>query len=405
MKILIVHNYYQEPGGEDVVVSMEKKLLEDAGHEVFTYFKSNAEIRGITRKVRTFCNLHYSVQSKHEFEQTLAQVNPEVVHIHNLFMVITPSIIDSCWERGIPVVMTLHNYRLLSPNALFFHAGRLDTKSLNGSAYHCCLHRCYHNSFLLTAMVARMIEYHRKRNTWNTRVSSFIVPTEFSKQKFIEAGFHESKLAVKPNFLIQQTDRTQEAQRENVYLFVGRLSEEKGIRFLLESWRGMNQKLRIIGDGPLKNLVEEEARRNRNLEYFGFLPRTEILGYLCKAAALIFPSLWYEVFPMIILESFSAGTPVVCSRIGGLPEIVLDRYNGLLFDPGEPQSLKDAVRLFDADGQLQGILSNHAKTSIEKYSAEKNYELLAQIYRDAVAERSAIIHSLSSSRHVDSARN
>lgn len=385
MKILLVHNYYKEAGGEDRVVQLEKELLERHGHDVTTYYRSNDEIKGLWKIAKTLIQLSYSKKSKREFCEILKQTKPDVVHIHNFFMVITPSIVDACWESNIPVVMTLHNYRIVSPNAILFHKGRIDENSLQQSAYRCLFHRCYRRSIILTWAVARMIEYHRRRNTWNTRVTRFIVLTEFAKRKFIQGGIREERIAVKPNF-IPPADLPSNIEKEDYYVFVGRLSEEKGLKLLLRSWRKIDKAIEIIGTGPLHRMVDQESDLQRNLHPRGFLPREETLRILSRAKALVFPSIWFEGFPMVLLEAFSVLTPVICSRIGGLPEIVIDEFNGLLFEPGSEDSLREVVARFENDPKLQRRLSLNCGSNLDRCSPEHNYQLLSEVYDRARKE-------------------
>ncbi|RMG25008.1 MAG: glycosyltransferase family 1 protein, partial [Methanobacteriota archaeon] len=200
MKILQVHNRYQHAGGEDSVVRMEKELLEQYGHEVVQFLADNDDIQGLTKKIKVALSTHYSKASKRAMKDYLDRYEPDVVHVHNFFPKLTPSIFDACSERGVPTVMTLHNYRLICPGALFMRDGKVCEKCLQGGPYHAVRYGCYKSSRIGSWSVARMISYHRKANTWHHKVDRFIALTEFAKSKFTEAGFPEGKIVVKPNF-------------------------------------------------------------------------------------------------------------------------------------------------------------------------------------------------------------
>jgi glycosyltransferase involved in cell wall biosynthesis len=249
MKILMVHNQYQQAGGEDKVFELESELLESRGHEVCKLVVNNDHIKGILSKLKAAWSVTYSDKSRLLMIEALDKFNPNVVHVHNFFPILTPSIFDACKQRNVPVVHTLHNYRLICPSALLMIDGEIYEKSVTGSAYWSIFKKAYRNSYLGTFAVARMIEYHKKRRTWHTAVDRFIALTQFAKDKFTEAGFPPEKIAVKPNFIRDPMNgqNSEDHEKRAGALFVGRLSEEKGIRTLMEAWKSVDYPLTIAG--------------------------------------------------------------------------------------------------------------------------------------------------------------
>lgn len=390
MKILQAHNYYQFAGGEDNVLNLEKQLLSDNGHQVFQFLKNNREISNWRKKVKLLFNTHYSIESKKKFANTLKQINPDIVHVHNFFPLITPSIYEACQESVIPVVQTLHNYRLIHPGATLYHNERIDERSVKGSAYRCVMDGVYRNSRIQTAVVAHMIEYHRKHNTWNSKINKFISLTEFARQKFIEGGICKEKLIVKPNFCYDLNQKYQRRGNEIQFIFIGRIVEVKGIRELLDIW--MNEqipyKLMIFGEGPLKKKLEEQSKSNKHIVWMGQQDQSVVFQELKNSTALIFPSKWYEGFPMTIVEAFSLGVPVITSNIGSQAEIVKDSYHGLHFDLKHFDAIKKHIYHLANNKQDQfGLGQNARKTYLEKYTPEKNYQQLIKIYEEAIATK------------------
>lgn len=391
MKILQVHNYYQYSGGEDAVIQNEKKLLEQHGHEVKQYTRHNDEIKGIRQKVSLLLSTHYSNSSKKDFLKKLIAYTPDVVHTHNFFPLITPSIFDTCQEMDIPVVMTLHNYRLIYPNGYLFHDGKVDERPILGSAYTTVLDGVYRNSKLQTAVVAHMIEYHRKKNTWNSKIKCLIALTDFSKRVFIKSGILSEKIRVKPNFTADQyTEVVDDKPYPDPYfVFVGRISEEKGIEMLVKTWVNyqLAMPLFILGNGPLLDPLKTFSKHSKYVHWLGHQPQSQVLQYVKHAQALVFPSIWYEGFPMTIVEAFSLGTPVITSNIGSQAEIVKDQYNGVHFQLKNKEDLALKITELSKDTNLAKQLGASARsTYLNKYTPEKNYQELISIYNDVVLD-------------------
>jgi len=386
MKILFVHNEYQIKGGEDSVLEHEMNLLKDNSHEVFLYTLSNKSIKNIFHKIWTLLNVHYSYSSKNNISKFIQKVKPDIVHVHNFFPLITPSVFDACIDSNVPIVQTLHNFRLICPSALLMHNNKIYEKSIHKNAFSTVFDKVYKNSYLGTFAVARMIEYHKKNKTWETKVDKFIALTNFSKSKFVEFGLPKIKISIKPNFLAKAVFLNSKQIDRSGALFVGRLSEEKGLKILLNSWDKSSINLKIIGGGPLENLVKKN--KNKNIQYLGFLDKNEIYKEMQKASFLVFPSIWYEGFPMVIIESFSNGLPIIASNLGSMSEIIRHKHNGLHFKTGDTKDLIEKVNLLSTDKKLCTTMSNNAINDFKNLYTDKiNYKLLIQIYEKVINDK------------------
>jgi glycosyltransferase involved in cell wall biosynthesis len=381
MKILLVHNSYQLPGGEDQVFAQETELLRGRGHQVVLYQASNDQVKGQNPLV-TVANTIWNQRAHGELRDLMQREKPDIVHVHNTFQVISPAIYYAANEVGIPVVQTLHNYRLLCPASTFFRDGKVCEDCLGKKIpWPGVLHSCYRNSKLASAAVAVMLATHNYKQTWSETVSAYIALTDFARNKFIEGGFPADKIFVKPNYL--QTDPGPGDGNGNYALFVGRLTPEKGISTLLAAWRqiGTDLPLQIAGDGPLASEVEKASREMESVTWLKWLPREEILRRMKSASALILPSTWYEGFPMIISEAFAVGLPVITSNLGSMSSIVDHQRTGLHFEPGDAAALVDAVRWWAAHPAEAAFMRTEARLEYEtKYTAEENYKQMMNIY-------------------------
>jgi len=384
MNVLFVHNSYQHLGGEDGVLESELKLLSQNGHNVSLALKDNDGINSFWEKVNAFFNVTYSKQSKQWMSEQIAQHKPDVVHVHNFFPLLSPSIYDSCIEAGVPVVQTLHNYRTICPTALLMFRGKVCERSLHESAYWAVPHKVYKGSFAGTFALARMIEYHKRKKTWQQKVDRFIALTEFAKAKFTEAGFPASKITVKSNFTDAGSliDEYSSPERKGA-LFVGRLSEEKGVKTLIAAWKKLEISLHIAGSGPLEELLAELP--NSSIKPLGMLDKESVKQEMQQAAFLVMPSECYEGFPMVLVEAFSQGLPVVASKLGGMAEIIEDGVTGLHFEAGNASDLADKVRWMNEHPEESRQMGRNARKEYEqKYTPEKNYEMLMDIYQQAI---------------------
>jgi glycosyltransferase involved in cell wall biosynthesis len=392
MKILIVHNSYRQFGGEDVVFRQESELLKRAGHRVITYLRHNSEeekYRGLGR-VKLLSKVIWARDTQQEIKSLLGREKPDLVHVHNTFVMVSPSVFSACREAGIPVVMTLHNYRLYCPAATFFRDGHICEECVDHSLWSGIGHGCYRGSHAATAAVALMLAVHRQRQTWSREVDYCIALTQFARGRFIRAGFPAPKVLVKPNFV--HPDPGVRDDSGDYAVFVGRLSPEKRLNTTLAAWTRLSKSipLFIVGGGPQRAELEGQALRSglRRITFLGHLPREEALAVIRGARLMIFCSEWYENFPVTIIESFACGVPVIGSRLGAMKEIVEDGRTGLLFSPGDAGDLADTVERAWGNQRLMASMSAEARQEYEnKYTAAKNYPLLMDIYRRTLGGR------------------
>lgn len=390
MKVLLVHNYYQQPGGEDTVYEQERKLLESHGHQVVAYQRRNSELLTYSGLER-LCLPKQTIWAGDVYRDILDLVRkerPNIAHVHNTFVQISPSVFAACRQGGVPVVQTLHNFRLMCPAATFFRDGGICEDCCQSSLWQGVRHACYRGSFTATATVAFMLAVHRMARTWTNTVTSFIALTEFSKQKFVKAGLPPEKVHVKPNFVAP--DPGEKETFGDFAVYVGRLSPEKGLHTLLQAWRQLFAPipLQIIGDGPMRAELGRTAWQYNlsNVVFAGRLSPEATRASIRKARLLILPSQCYENFPMTVVEAFSCGTPVVCSRLGAMQEIVSDHGNGLHFTAGNARELADTLEWAWNNPQQVRAMGRVARRDYEqKYTAESNYAALMAIYQQVIA--------------------
>jgi glycosyltransferase involved in cell wall biosynthesis len=324
--------------------------------------------------------------STRKIREKIEHFNPDIIHVHNFFPLVSPSIFALAKRINIPIILTLHNYRLICPSATLVHSGKIYERSIHSFfPIDAIMKGVYRNSRLQTAAVAIMVAWHNLIGTWRYKVDFYIALSNFAKEKFKSSALAipEERMVVKPNFV--PDFGIGHSTRDNELLFVGRLVEEKGIRVLLRATRLLPFKLTIIGDGPMRKLVTDAARINPNIHYLGFQDKTNIARYMKKCKALIFPSIWYEGFPLAILEAFSTGTLVIASDLGAMSEIIHNGINGLLFEAGNERALVAKIAEIDAQPESAKRLANNARLDyLAHYTPEKNYGSLASIYNKAL---------------------
>jgi glycosyltransferase involved in cell wall biosynthesis len=391
MKIVLVHNAYQELGGEDVVFESERRLLESAGHHVIPYVRSNWQLRNTTLldRIAILPRMVWSSETRREFAALLDANSPELVHVHNTFMAISPSIYSACEERGIPVVQTLHNYRLLCPGSNFYRDGNICEECLEYGLHRSVRHGCYRNSRSATAGVALMLAVHDHLRTWSKHVTRFITLTEFARRKFVAAGFPREKFVVKPNFV--DPDPGERVSPGDYAVFVGRLAADKGLLVLLNAWSQLQYQypLQIVGDGPARESLEAQVRERQlsNITFRGRLSRSDAMETIKNGRFLIMPSTWFEAFGMCIAESYACGTPVLCSRLGAMEEIVTDGLTGLHFAPNNALDLASKVGWLWKHPREAAAMGRAARAKYESsYTPEHNYTLLMRIYEQALGQ-------------------
>lgn len=385
MKILIVHNAYNVPGGEEGVVRAETDLLRRYGHEVVSSIRSNRELSemSFSQKIRRLMSFNFSREEYQGIRRLIRQHKPSIVHFHNIFYMLTPSVYYACQEESVPIVQTLHNFRLLCLNALLLRNGQPCEECEGHNFAQGIKYKCFKHSFFHSFMLARMIKDHWRRGTWPQVINQFIALSEFSKAKFVRAGIPPEKISVKPNFAFPYS-LDKPVETEDYALYVGRLSEEKGIIRLLEFWKGLGPlKLKVVGDGPLAEQVKQmvAAKEAGRIEWLGPQAHERCLEFIARARFVIVPSLCYENFPKVIVEAFSCGTPVLGSRRGSVQEIVEEGKTGMLFDSDDQSDfIAKAKKMFEDDALLRQMKKKALDVYEIKYTPERNYNQLIKIY-------------------------
>lgn len=387
MRVLLLHNRYQVRGGEDAAVDLECEMLRGAGFTVDLLEASNDEIAGAAQMIQTALAVPYSFSARRLVSARIRTFRPDIVHVHNFFPALSPSVYDACRAARVPVVQTLHNYRLVCANALLFRDGHSCTECLGRTLLAPAIrHGCYRGSKAGSAAVAAMIGVHRLRRTWVDRVDRFVVLTEFARQLF--AGYAHipaEKITVKPN---SAPDAGAGAGAGRYALYVGRLSPEKGIETLLAAATGgdgLGMPLKIAGGGPLQSMVEARCIPGM-LEYTGLQDPAGVRCLMQDARVLLIPSLWYEGLPMVVPEAFGAGLPIVASKLGALETLVEDGGNGLLVEPGNPAAIAGAVRRIAVDREFELRLRHSARATYEAvYHPDSNLRALIAVYEQAIA--------------------
>jgi glycosyltransferase involved in cell wall biosynthesis len=375
--ILTVHNYYRQRGGEDKAFESESALLESQGHSVVRYENHNKNIQsGIISGLAGVWN-----QTSYKRLQKLAREHrPGVAHLHNTFPLTSPAAYYALRRVSVPVVQTIENFRLLCPGATLCRDGRVCEQCLERrSLLPALVHRCYRSSAPATAAVVAMLTIHRSVRTWERMVDAYIAPSEFVRRKLVDGGLPADRILVKPNFVAPDPGP---GKGTGAYaLFVGRLAEEKGIRVIAEAWRRLTGiPLMVAGDGPLYSTTWPA-----DVTSLGAQTHRRVTGLMKEARVLIVPSIWYECAPMTILEAFACGLPVIASDLGAMRELVEDHRTGLLFRPGDPDDLATKVRwAFEHPAELQAMRAAARREFEEKYTAERNYKILINIYEMAI---------------------
>jgi glycosyltransferase involved in cell wall biosynthesis len=386
MRILRVHNRYQDRGGEDHTFESEVDLLREYGHEVETLIVSNDAIpekRSPLMSARLAASTVWSRSGQRHVEDAIVRFSPDVVHFNNTFPLVSPAAYTACKRHSVPVVQHLHNYRPLCPNALFYRDGRPCEDCLGKIIpLPGIVHACYRDSRSQTAAVAAMITAHKIRRTWSRDVDKFIAMTHFERDKFIEGGFPADRITVKPHF-VTAAPLAPDTHR-NGFLYVGRLTPDKGILTLLEAWHDVDgMPLTIAGSGPLASEVAAAADRNPNLSYVGPKSTNDIYALMHHASLLVVSSQWYETFGRVVVEAFAQGTPVLAANIGAIGELVSPGKTGLHFEPGNVASLSKALRWaaqHPDEIRQMGIAARDEYKRV--YTPERNYEMLMHIYEE-----------------------
>ena len=383
LRVLVVHNAYQQKGGEDSVVESEMAMLRSQGNQVAFYSRHNDDIPRM-RPLALVAQTLWSSRSETEIKRFIADFRPEVIHVHNTFPLISPSLYWAANAAGVPVVQTLHNFRFFCQQAMFQRDKNICEDCLGKLPWRGVVRGCYRDSVAQSAVLGGMLALHRGLGTYRHKVTRYIALNEFCRTKFIEGGLSGKRIVVKPNFVDYPAPPVQE---RSGFLFVGRLSAEKGIATLAQA-AGLvpNVMLRVAGSGPEQHLLKGIT----NVRLIGSVANREISHEMHAASALLMPSIWYENFPRTLVEAFASGLPVIASRMGAMAELVEEGKTGLLFTPGSATDLATKMAWAEANPEAMRQMGKRARLEYEaKYTPERNYEQLMAIYGAAISEMNA----------------
>lgn len=383
-KILIVHNYYQIPGGEDTVVANEKKLLENHGHEVVLYTRNNSEMKKMSKLQKIFLPFTaiFSLRTYKEVKKIINKHNIDIVHVHNTLNLISPSVYYAAFRCNIPVIQTIHNFRFLCPAATFYRNGHICQDCINNGLKCAIKHKCYRQSFTQTLASVVILKVHRMLGTY--KKLNYICLTEFNKQEFLKLNIkrhliNPDCIYVKPNFVDINSATIPFEKRKNQFIFAGRLDKLKGIDLLLKSWiRIKNSDLIVCGTGPMEEWCKQFIQQNKlsNVIMMGFVPNKEVINMIAESKALILPTQWYECFPMTVVESIACGTPVIASDIGNTGSLIKNGVTGVKFESNSAEKLRNAVI------SLQDIHFKCREYYVSHYTEKINYNLMMKIYKE-----------------------
>lgn len=380
MKILVVHNRYLYRGGEDTVVDAEVNLLRQHGHHVWLYSRDNTDIQHMTA-LDTAAATFWSRQTVRELRSVHQQFAPDLIHAHNTFPLISPSLYSVAGQLKVPVVQTLHNFRLVCPQAMLVRNGRHCQACVGNLPWRALMHRCYRNSLPQSALTSAMLVMQRLRGIWHQQISRFIVLNQLCLEIFIRGGLPAHKLRIKPNFV--ESPEVPHWQLRQGGLFIGRLSTEKGIEVLIGALKKLSGvQIDVYGKGPLQPLVEAA----NNLRHLGFQSAEVLRQKMQQAAYLVMPSTGVESFGLVAIEAFACGTPDIATRHGGLRELIVDGQTGLLVTPNDENALASAIAYAESHpDQMRRMGMAARKHYLASFTPERNYEQLIQIYDEAVS--------------------
>ena len=388
MNVLIVHNRYKEAGGEDRVVALETALLERHGHRVAHYLVDNHDVDDLSRAALAGLTV-WNNASYRKVRRLLAQTEADVMHVHNTLPLASPAVYYAAAAEGVPVVQTLHNYRLICPNALCLRDGAPCTACVGAAVpVQAVRHACYRDSRSATAAVAAMVSLHRAAGTWRNRIDTYIAPTAFAREMFVTGGLPAGRIVVKPHFV--DPDPGTGPGAGGYAVFVGRLSKEKGVETLLRAWSGLGGRvpLTIVGDGPLSAQVAAAAAQIPGITWAGRRDPAAVQALIGNAAMLVMPSLAYETFGQVVIEAYAAGTPVVVAQGGAAAELV-EEHTGVHFRSGDAEDLAAQVERLVADPMGLQAMRTAARAAYERrYTGSASYQALLGIYDRAITRAS-----------------
>lgn len=381
MRVLIVHNVYQQSGGEDSVFRSEAMLLRQHGHEVEEFTRHNDAIAGMNRAALALRTV-WSSEAGEALRTAVARFRPDVVHAHNTFPLISPAAYWAVHSLGIPVVQTLHNFRLLCPQAMLLRNGTVCEDCVGHFPWRGVMRACYRESLPQTAVHAMMLGTHRVMRTYRDKVTLYVALNDFCRDVFVRGGLPADRVRVKPNFVEPPQERNPGDGAG--FLYVGRLSREKGIATLAGALALAGVTCEAIGSGPEEGVLAEAP----GVTMAGWRDGTYVAQRMARVRALVMPSLWYENFPRTLVEAFASGLPVIASRLGAMGTLIRDGATGVLFNPGDATDL--AAKLRWAAGhpdEMAAMGRNALREYEERYTPEANHRILLDIYGEAIERK------------------
>lgn len=386
--VLIVHNYYQIPGGEDTVVSNESELLKKNGHKVIIYSRNNSELNKMNflRKLLLPFTTIFNIITFIDVIKIIKKENIDIVHVHNTLNLISPAVYYAAKTMKVPIAQTIHNFRLLCPGATLYRDNKICERCIEKNLLEALKYKCYRGSLLQTGICVLSTKLHRITGIYKNL--NYICLTEFNKNKLLQLnGIREEQVFIKPNFVTKRKSNQILNIRNNIYIYAGRLDLLKGVDILYEAWKTIEHKmgtdapkLIVCGTGPLDGWCKEFISTNniRNIQMLGFVPNDQTMQLISECKALILPTRWYEGFPMTIVEAYSVGTPVIGSSIGNTGVVIKDGVTGYKISEGSVESLVDCIlnnKINEIDNDLV------YKEYSSKYIENINYECLVSIYQ------------------------
>lgn len=389
-RILQVHNFYQIPGGEDVVVRNEKRLLEEHGHKVYTYYRSNAELKegGRLGKLCVPFTAIYSFKTVREVKKLIKEYQIDIVHVHNTLTMVSPSVFYAAFRCHVPIVQTLHNFRMLCPAGSFFRDNVICEECVQGGLKCAVKHKCYRNSKLQSFVSAAVLKVHRVLGTY--RKVNFICLTEFNRNKLLALGdiVDAKKIFIKPNFTFAEgIEPSNVPEQEEYYLFAGRVEALKGVDIAIKAFEQIpDRKLYIAGTGPMMDEMQAYVKEHniQNVKFLGYLQKEDMTEKFYHAKAVIMTSQCYEAFAMTIAEAYSYGVPVIAGRVGNMEGMVQEGVTGVKFTYNSSSDLAEKVKEFEQLDRVT-LKENAREFYQERLRPEDNYQKLMEIYESISA--------------------
>ncbi|MEU4389038.1 glycosyltransferase [Kribbella sp. NPDC023855] len=387
----MLHNRYRsgQPSGENTVVDQTAELLRSSGHVVDLYAQHSDDIAQMSRKRRALLPFRsiWSFSDERDLTFRLQSARPDIVHVHNTFPLFSPSVLRAAARQDLPVVATLHNFRLMCANGVLQRDGGPCESCVGRIPWRGAVHGCYRDSKVQSLPLVAGITVHTTLHTWQRYVTTLIAPSEFVRSRYVAAGFDADQIVVKPH-AVAHSGAVREGAGEAV-VFLGRLTEEKGFADLLEAWDASLGQLVVVGDGPLRAEADERARRDPSVTVLGGLPWAECMEVLQSARAVVVPARSYETFGLVVIEAFAHGVPVVASRIGALAELVDDGETGALVAPGDTETLRKALGLLTERGTSVTFGQRARQVYLDRFTPERDLAATERIYADAIARHAA----------------